>query len=107
MAEREFAETVDTAEEGVTFVSKVGGRVCAAAGVVTLGGRGGMKSRGGFHGSGGLNDVVHRSVGSMVVGVNVYWERMSGSEMTAAIRDVFCCWRREFAIRIIYFLTPI
>ena len=47
MAEREFAETVDTAEEGVTFVSKVGGRVCAVAGVVTLGGSRDKKSKGG------------------------------------------------------------
>ena len=43
MAERNFTETVDTAEEGVTIVSKIGGRFCAANGGVTLVERGGNK----------------------------------------------------------------
>ena len=32
MKEREFAEMVDTAEEGGTVVSKLGGRLCVATG---------------------------------------------------------------------------
>ena len=43
MVEREFAETVDTAEECGTVVSKVGGRFCIATVVLTLGGRVGTK----------------------------------------------------------------
>ena len=42
-----------------------------------LGEIGGTKSKAGFHGIGGRNDVAHRSVGSMVVGGNTSWERMS------------------------------
>ena len=41
MVEREFTDIVDTAEEGGTVVSKIGGRFCSATGEVTLGGRGG------------------------------------------------------------------
>ena len=39
--EREFTETVDTAEEVGTVVSTRGGRFCAVTGGITLGGRGG------------------------------------------------------------------
>ena len=43
VVEREFMEIVDNAEEVGTVVSKIGGRFCAAAVGVTLGGRGGTK----------------------------------------------------------------
>ena len=36
MVEREFTETVDTAEEGVTVVNKIGEFFCVATGRVTL-----------------------------------------------------------------------
>ena len=72
MVEREFIEKVDIAEEGSTIVSKIGERFCAATGRVSLRGRGGTKSKSGFHGMGGCNDVAHRSVGSMVVGGNIF-----------------------------------
>ena len=68
MVEREITEKVNNAEEGGTVVSKIDGRFCAATGRVTLGERGGTKSKAEFHGMGGRNDVVHRFVGSMVVG---------------------------------------
>ena len=43
--EREFTETVDTAEEGGTVMSKIGGRFCDVTGGVNLGGRGGKNQR--------------------------------------------------------------
>ena len=58
MVERKFTETVDTAEEGGTAASKVGGRFCVATGGVNLGGRGGAKSKGGVHRRGGLNNML-------------------------------------------------
>ena len=64
-------ETVDTAEEGGTIVIKVGGKLCVATGGVTLGRRGGTKSKGGVHGRGGINGVVQRSVGLMAEGGNI------------------------------------
>ena len=70
MVEREFVKTANTAEEVGTVVSKIGGRFCATTEVVTLGGRGWNKSKVGFHGMGGRNDVAHRSIGSMVAGGN-------------------------------------
>ena len=54
-------------------MSKIGGSFCAATVGVTLGGRGGTKSNGGFQGIGGRNDVTHRSVGLMVVRGNTSW----------------------------------
>ena len=60
-------------------MSKIGGRFCAVTGGVTLVGRVGTKSKEGFHGMSGYNDVSHRSVRSMVVGGNISWKRMSGS----------------------------
>ena len=65
-------------EESGTLASKIGGRVCTATWGVTLGGRGGTKSKEGFHGMNGRNDVAHRSVRLMMVGGNTSWERMSG-----------------------------
>ena len=47
MVNRHFVEAVNTTEEGGTVVSKVGGRYCVSNGGVTLGGRGGKKSKGG------------------------------------------------------------
>ena len=73
MVERDFMETVNTAVEGGTVVSKIGGKFCVNTGRVTLGGRGGTKSNGGFQGIGGRNDVTHRSVGLMVVRGNTSW----------------------------------
>ena len=67
MVDRQVTDTVDTAEEDSTVVSKIGGRFCAATGKMTLGGRIEMKSKAGFHRIGGRNYVAHRSVGSMVV----------------------------------------
>ena len=75
----ELTDTVNTAEEGGTVVSKVDGRFCVATGGVTLGGRGGTKSKGGFDRRSGLNYVVQRSIKLMAAGVNNSWERMSGS----------------------------
>ena len=46
MSEREFTETVDNMEEGVTVVSKVSGRFCVATVQVTLGVIRGTKSKG-------------------------------------------------------------
>ena len=43
MVDREFVETVNTAEEGGIIVSKVGVRFCVYTGGVTMGGRGGEK----------------------------------------------------------------
>ena len=68
MVENEFLDTVDTAEEGGTIVSKVGGRLCVNTGGSTLVGRGWTKSKGGFHGRIGIKDVAQRSVRLMVVG---------------------------------------
>ena len=87
-------------------MSKIGGRFCAATGKMTLGGRIEMKSKAGFHGIGGRNYVAHRSVGSMVVGRNTSWKRMSGSAIITVRRSGFCCWRRESAISILITLTP-
>ena len=106
MVEREFTDTVDTAEEGGTVASKKGGRFCAATWGETLGGRGRTKSKAGFHGMGGRINVVHRSVRLMVVGGKTYWERMSGSATMVVRRDGFCRWRRESAIRILLILMP-
>ena len=55
---------------------------------------------------GGRNDVVHRSVGLMVVGGNTSWERMYGSEIMTVRRAGFCCWRRESIFSILLILTP-
>ena len=104
MAEGEFMETVDTVEEGDTVASKLDARLCVATGIVTLGLIGGTKSKGGFRGRGGINNVVHRSVGSMVAGGNTYWESMSRSDMKAVTRAGFCCWRRDSAIRMMQIL---
>ena len=106
MLEWESTETVYTAEEGGTVVSKICVRFCAAIARVKLGGRGGTESKMGLHGMGGRNDVAHRYVGSMVVGVNTSWVRMSGSEIMAVTRDGLCCWRRDSAIIILLILTP-
>ena len=105
MVERDFIETVDTAEEDGNIVSKIGGRFCAANGGMTLGGRGGMKSKAGLHGIGGRKNVAHRSVGLMVVGVNTSWERMSRSAIMAVKSAGFCCWRRDYTIKILLILT--
>ena len=94
MVDREFFETVDTMEEGGTVVGKSGGRFCVATGGVTLGRRGGKKSKGGFHRRIGINNVLQRSAGLMVAGGNASWERMSGSEMKEEIRADFYHWRR-------------
>ena len=75
----ELTDTVNTAEEGGTVVSKVDGRFCVATWGVTLGGRGGTKSKWGFHIRSGINYVVQRYVRLMVAGVNNSWERMSES----------------------------
>ena len=99
-------ETVNTVEEADTVVSKLGGRFYVATGRVTLGGRGGTKSKGGLHRRGGIKNVVQSSIGSMVVGGNTSWERMSGSVMKAAMRAGFYIWRRESVIRILNILTP-
>ena len=66
MFEKEFTETVDTTKEGGTVVSKLGGSFCAATRGVILGGRGGIKSKGGIHRRGGLNKIIQMSIGSMV-----------------------------------------
>ena len=107
MVEKDFTETVDNAEEVGTVVSKIGGRFCAATGGVTLGGRRGTKSKLGFHGMGGRNDVAHMSVGLMVVEGNTSWERMYGSARMLIRRAGFYLWRRESAISILLILTPI
>ena len=91
MVEREFTETVDTIEECGNVVSKVGGGFYVATGGVTLQGIRGMKSKGGVHVRGGINDVLQRSVGLTLVGENTSWESMSVFAMTAAIRAGFCC----------------
>ena len=54
----------------------------------------------------GANDVAHRSVTSMVVGGNISWENMFGTEIMAVMRAGFCCWSRESTIIIILILTP-
>ena len=96
MVDRYFVETLDTKYEGGTVVSKVGGRYCVSNGGVTLGGRGGKKSKGGVQRRVGINNVVQRSFGLMVAGVNTSWEMISGSEMKAGIRAGLCHWRKEF-----------
>ena len=106
MVEREFTETVYTAGEGGTVVIKIGGSFFTATGGVTLGGIGSKKSKAGFHGMGGRNDVAHRSVRSMLVEGNTSWERMSGSAIMAVRRSGLCFWRRESAISILLILTP-
>ena len=80
---RELAKTVDTTEEGGTKESKIGGIVFVATWEVTLGGRGGMKSKWGIHSMSGSNNVVAR-------GKN-YWERMSGLAIMAVMRSGLCC----------------
>ena len=55
---------------------------------------------------GGRNDVANRSVGWIVVGGYISWEKMSGSEITAVRRTGFCPWRKESAISILLILTP-
>ena len=64
---------------------------CIDTGEVTVGGRRGTNSQGVVHGKGGINNVVQRFVGLMLAGGNTSWERMSGSEMTAAMRAFFYC----------------
>ena len=71
MEEINFTETVDTAEDGGTIVSKLGGRLCVATVGLTLLGIVGKKSKLVVHGRGGINDVVKRSVGLVVAGVNI------------------------------------
>ena len=108
MVYRDFTEILDTAEEGGTVVSKVGGRFCVATGGETLGGRGVTKSKEGFHRSGGINDMVQRSVLLMAAGGNNSWGRMSGlvmKAMKAEMRIGFYHWRREYLIRILHILT--
>ena len=83
MVDRYFAETVDTKYEGVTIVSKVGGRFCVATGRVTLGGRGRKKSKGEVHIRVVLKNVVQRSFGLIVAGGSTSWEVISWSEMKA------------------------
>ena len=90
MVERAFTKRFDTAEEGGTVVSKIGGRFYAATGGVTLGGREGTKSKASFHGMSGRSVVSHRSIRLMAVGGNTSWERMSGSAIMAARRAGFC-----------------
>ena len=70
MVDREFVETVNTAEEVGIIVSKVGVRFCVYTGGVTLVRRGGTKSKGGFHRRIGINNVLQRSAGLMVAGGN-------------------------------------
>ena len=70
MVERDSTETVDTLKEGGTVVSKIGGIFCDANGEVTIEGREGKKSKSGFRVICVLNNVAHRSVGSIVVGGN-------------------------------------
>ena len=43
MAKRQFMEKFNTAKEGVTELSKLGGRLCVATRGVHLDGRGGTK----------------------------------------------------------------
>ena len=76
--EREFTETVHTAEESVTVVSKAGEQFCVTTGEVTLLGREGTKSKGGIHRRGGLNNVIQSSVILIVEGGNTSWEWMYG-----------------------------
>ena len=104
MVERDFTEIVHTVEEGGTIVSKVGGRFFVAARGVTLGGRVLMNSKGRVHRRGGINNVLHRSIGLLMAGRNTSWERISGSEMMAAIRAGLYFWRRYFVIIILQIL---
>ena len=53
---------------------------------------------------GGRNDIEHRSIGLVVVGVNTSWERMSISAIMAVSRAGLCSWRREYAISILLIL---
>ena len=106
VAERNFAKTVDTTEEGGTVVSKVCGRLCVATGGVTLVGRGGKNPKGGVQVKGGTNKAAQRSIRLMVTGRNISWDRIPRLEMTAETRDGFCCWRRESEIRILKILIP-
>ena len=99
-------ETVDATEEGGTIVSKVGGRLGVVTGVVALGGIVETKSNRGVHRRGGIINVAHESVGSMVAGGNISWDRMSGLAIREAMRDGFCCWREESAIIIMQILAP-
>ena len=62
MADIDFMETVDTAEEGGTIMSKVSGRFYIAIWGVTLRGRGGTNLERGVQIRGGLNDVIQRSI---------------------------------------------
>ena len=101
MVDRELTEIVDTAEEGCTVVSKLCGRLCITTGGVTLWERGGTDSKGGVHGRGGFNDFLQRSIGLVVLGGNISWERVSGLAMTAVMRAGFCICRRESAISIL------
>ena len=55
MADIEFMETVDTAEEGGTVVSKVSGRFYIATWGVILRGRGGTNLERGVQIRGGIN----------------------------------------------------
>ena len=50
--------------------------------------------------------MVQRSFGSMLVGGNNSWERMSEWAMEVEIRAGFCNWRRESVISILQILTP-
>ena len=70
-------------------MSKLGRRFCVTNGGVNLGGIGGTKTKGGFHGRGRINNVVQRSFGYTVAGGNTSWQRMSVLVVTAAMRAGF------------------
>ena len=93
-------------EEGGTIVSKIGGQCCVAIGGLNFGGRGGTKSKVGFQGMGGRNDLVHRSIISMVTLGNTSWEGMNRSVIVEVTRAGFCRLRRESTITILQILTP-
>ena len=86
-------------------MSKLDGRFCAVTGGVNFVGRGGMKSKTGFHRVDEHNDVAHRYVGSMAVGGNNSWERTYGSAIMEVMTSGFYFWRRESVIRILLILT--
>ena len=99
-------ETVNTAEEGGSIVSKIGGSFFAATEGGTLGGILGTKSKAGFHRMGGRKKFAHSSVRLMVVGGNTPWEKMSGFAIMAVRRNSLCCCSRESVISILLILTP-
>ena len=90
MGERYFTETVNTTEESGNIVIQSDGRLYIDTRVMNLGGRGWNNSKWGFYRRDGINDVEQRSVGSMMNGGITSWDSMSGSAITAVIRDGFC-----------------